>query len=130
MSRIVLVEDDAALCYALQSALERAGHRVVAFNNATTAWSAVGGDEALDLLISDVIFPIGQTNGLALLRTAKQHHPGVAVIVITGHEEAAAHARDEQDISVLMKPFELADLVTAAAAAIGQAKAMKHDFQA
>ncbi len=124
------MEDDAALCYAAQRALECAGYQVAAFNDATAAWPAVGRGHALDLLISDLIFPVGQTNGLALACNAQQHHPGGAVILITGHEEAAVHARGQRNTQVLMKPFELADFVTAAANGIAQAKAMLRHFQA
>jgi DNA-binding NtrC family response regulator len=82
-AQIVLAEDDPALCTVLDFALKDAGYDVRAYANANQAWDATGGPLELDLLVTDLSFPNGQTHGLAPSRNAISHHKSAAVLFIT-----------------------------------------------
>jgi DNA-binding NtrC family response regulator len=111
MHRVMLVDDDAAFCYAAQRALENSGFEVEAFQSTLAAWSHVGPRSRFDVLVVDLVFPPGQPNGLALARSAAQHRPGLPVVFISGFDDAMMIAKGDSDC-VLRKPVELATLVT------------------
>jgi DNA-binding response OmpR family regulator len=57
MSRLLLVEDDAALAEALQLALSGLGHDLVLAGSGETAVDLALGDEPVDLVLLDVMLP-------------------------------------------------------------------------
>lgn len=105
-AKVVLVEDDAELCSVLRHALQDVGCDVRAFCNANEAWDGVRSREEFDLLISDLSFPKGQTNGLSLSLNAIRHHRAMSVIYITARDDLAEIAR-QGGHPVLLKPFSL-----------------------
>jgi two-component system alkaline phosphatase synthesis response regulator PhoP len=109
-AQIVLAEDDPALCTVLNFALKDAGYDVRAYASANKAWDATGGPLELDLLVTDLSFPNGETNGLALSRNAISHHKSAAVLFITADANAAEFARDTGH-PVLLKPFTILTFV-------------------
>ena len=108
--KVIVVEDDAAFCYAVGKALENAGFAVETHVGSTAAWPFVGATAQLDLLVTDLLFPKGQPSGVALARSALYHHPGLPIIYMTAFEQAAEQATTEDGL-VLTKPIELATLV-------------------
>jgi CheY-like chemotaxis protein len=104
--RVIVVEDDAAFCYAVGRALERAGYNVETHVGSTEAWPFVGATAQFDLLLTDLVFPQGQPSGVALARSARYHHPGLPIIYMTAFVEAAEHANAEDGV-VLTKPIDL-----------------------
>jgi two-component system, cell cycle response regulator CpdR len=112
-AKILIAEDDDALRYAVQRALEDAGHEVEAYGNSLEAWDALRSGRPIDMVIVDLVFPPGQTNGLALARMAQQRRPRSALLIITAYSDAADLANKEQ-FAVVMKPFDVSVLVEAA----------------
>jgi DNA-binding NtrC family response regulator len=108
--KVIVVEDDAAFCYAVSKALERAGYEVEPHVRSTEAWPFIGTTATVDLLLTDLTFPRGQPNGIALARNARLHHPRLAVIYMTAHPDAADHAKVEGGF-VFQKPVELDALI-------------------
>jgi DNA-binding NtrC family response regulator len=108
--KVIVVEDDAAFCYAVGKALEQAGIDADIYLGSTEAWPAVGANARIDLLVTDLLFPKGQPTGVALARSALYHHPGLPIIYMTAFAQAAEQATTEDGI-VLIKPIELATLV-------------------
>jgi DNA-binding NtrC family response regulator len=108
--KVIVVEDDAAFCYAVGKALEQAGFDVETHTGSTEAWPFVGATAKLDLLVTDLLFPKGQPSGVALARSALYHHPGLPIIYMTAFDHAAEQATAEDGI-VLTKPLELDTLV-------------------
>jgi DNA-binding NtrC family response regulator len=108
--KVIVVEDDAAFCYAVGRALEKAGYQVETFTGSTSAWSSVGATATLDLLLTDLLFAKGQPSGVALARSAQYHHPGLPIIYMTAFEHAAEQANSEDGL-VLTKPIDLGVLV-------------------
>lgn len=83
-ARILVVDDDAAVCRVLGSALGAMGHE------SRTAASAEEADLWLssmdfDLVLLDIDLP--RMNGVELLAWALREHPDLAVIMLTGHAE-------------------------------------------
>jgi CheY-like chemotaxis protein len=108
--KVIVVEDDAAFCYAVGKALEHADFDVETHVGSTEAWPSVGATAKVDLLLTDLLFPKGQPSGVALARSALYHHPGLPIIYMTASDHAAEQAATE-DGFVLTKPIELATLV-------------------
>jgi DNA-binding NtrC family response regulator len=108
--KVVVVKDDAAFCYAVAKILENAGYEVESYNGSIQAWPFVGASGRFDLLLTDLVFPKGQPNGIALARSAKYHHPKLPVIYMTAYPWGADQAQAERG-PVLVKPIELQALV-------------------
>lgn len=108
--KVIVVEDDAAFSYAVGKTLEQAGYQVETHAGSTQAWPAVGPLADFDLLLTDLMFPTGQPSGIALARSARYYHPGLAVIYMTAYPYAADQAKVEDGI-VLVKPIDLDALV-------------------
>jgi len=104
--KVIVVEDDAAFCYAVGRALEHAGYAVETHIGSTEAWPFVGATAKFDLLVTDLLFPKGQPSGVALARSAQYHHPGLPIIYMTAFSDAAEHASTEDGV-LLTKPIDL-----------------------
>jgi CheY-like chemotaxis protein len=108
--KVIVVEDDAAFAYAVGKTLEKAGYQVETHAGSTEAWPAVGPSANFDLLLTDLMFPRGQPSGIALARSARYYHPGLAIIYMTAYPHAAEQA-DAEDGIVLVKPIDLGALI-------------------
>ena len=109
--RLLFVDDEEELVSAVVERLELRG---------IDAIGVTSGDEALhrlrngafDVVVIDVKMPgIG---GLDVLRTINQRHPGVKVVLMTGHgspEDVEAGLRLGA-VAFLQKPVDLEDLLT------------------
>ncbi len=105
---VLLAEDELLLRMSAARGLERLGYRVR---------QAADGEAALarleegrpDLLISDIRMP--GLDGIELARRARQRHPGLPVLLVTGYaDEAARAAVPALGVAVLEKPFTLKSL--------------------
>jgi CheY-like chemotaxis protein len=117
---VLIAENDRAVRELLRGVLE-ADHLKV--------WAASDGQEALaiaeawmvDLLVTDVVMP--RLDGFGLIRAVRRLYPTLPVIVTSGNDyyqdrplvEAAA---DLQVESVLLKPFDIAELERAVRTAL------------
>ena len=117
MSRVLVVDDDAAIRTVVAQALRRAGHEVV------TADSLAAADRALaaaapDVLITDVVLPDG--DGLDHLATVAQRWPDLPAIVFSARNTltTAVRATEAGAYEYLPKPFDLDALTAAVAGAL------------
>ncbi len=108
--KVIVVEDDPAFSYAVGKTLEQAGYEVETHADPTAAWTAVGAAAHFDLLLTDLMFPPGHPSGIALARSARYHHPRLAIIFMTAYPDAAGQAEMEDGI-VLRKPIDLNALI-------------------
>lgn len=116
---ILIVDDDAAVCWALEQALTRRAYRVEV---------ASGPDAALrscrrtrhDLVITDVRMPGG--SGLDLLEALHREHPGLPVVVTTayGSMDVAATAVARGAADFLPKPLDLERTLAVIERALGR----------
>ncbi|MEI6084720.1 MAG: response regulator, partial [Verrucomicrobiota bacterium] len=79
---ILLVDDEEALCNAAAKILTKEGYRVSFVHTAQEGLNKFS-TEVVDLLITDLMLP--DSDGIAVLKRAKEIRPTIEVIVITGH---------------------------------------------
>ncbi|RYD52610.1 MAG: sigma-54-dependent Fis family transcriptional regulator [Sphingobacteriales bacterium] len=82
--KILVVDDDNDMCVLLNRFLTRHGFEVIGINNGTAALAWLQ-KSAPDLMLTD--FRLDDMTGADLLVKAKELHPTVPVIIITGYSE-------------------------------------------
>jgi DNA-binding response OmpR family regulator len=113
MGRILLVEDEVLIAEMIEEALEDRGFQVRSAHTDRGAYDILEGEaRAFNVLIADVNLGPG-TSGFDVARRARELHPDLKVIYITGH---AAHLEKMgvRDSVMFPKPFypdDLADRV-------------------
>ncbi|HEY0332752.1 MAG TPA: response regulator [Stenotrophomonas sp.] len=109
--RILLVDDTDVVRMMVREVLLEAGYQVVDVPNATDALYELGSERVVDLLLSDVGLP--GMNGRELADAARLLRPNLPVLFVTGYTEGAATRQEflDRDMSLLLKPFSLQDLL-------------------
>ncbi len=113
---ILVVEDDARVRHATVEALSELGHMPIACTGGTQAIEILAARPEVALLITDVVMP-GMT-GPELVAAVTELHPGLPVLYVTGYVGEAADAAEFAGQEVLRKPFTIAGLERAVAAAL------------
>jgi two-component system alkaline phosphatase synthesis response regulator PhoP len=110
MSRIVVVEDDAAIAAGLAMNLRREGHDVRVAPDGIVGLEAAGGLD-VDLVVLDVMLP--GLNGYDLLRQLRERHPKRPVLMLSarGREGDRVLGLDLGADDYVTKPFSLAELL-------------------
>ena len=110
--RILLIEDEKELRERMAGALGLNSYSVRACGSAAEARQVFHEENGgFDLVLSDVVLPDGR--GPELASRFLKEQPGLAVLMVTGHTGEQAdwdHIR-EGDLSVLPKPFSVAQLL-------------------
>jgi two-component system, NtrC family, response regulator HydG len=103
--RILVVDDEPAVRFALVELLGDAGHAVRAAEHAPAALAALEG-EAADLVISDLSMPA--MNGLELLGEVRARHEATLFVLLTAHgdERVAVEALKLGAYDYIPKPFD------------------------
>jgi len=109
MSTLLLAEDDDASRKVYRALLESEGYVVVDVADGDAALDVLK-NQAIDLLVTDVMMP--GLSGIELLERARELHPGLRAIVITGSgtAEVALGALRNRACDFLTKPFHLKEL--------------------
>ncbi|MCA9617806.1 MAG: sigma-54-dependent Fis family transcriptional regulator [Myxococcales bacterium] len=104
--RVMVVDDDAAMCRLLESCLSGMGLEPISFNNADDALQRFSEGD-LDVVISDV--RMRGMSGLSLCARIADKRPDVPVIVITafGSMDTAVEAIRAGAHDFITKPFDL-----------------------
>ena len=92
---ILLIDDNAVQAATRQTILKRAGYDVIAVLNAERALEQIRNDDTVSpigLVITDHIMP--GMSGSTFVRSLRQSHPDLPVLVISGLEEAEAEYQD------------------------------------
>jgi DNA-binding NtrC family response regulator len=112
MPKLLLVEDDAALQFTIQTALEEKGYEVKAVSTTEEAMDRLQ-DEAFPIVISDIY--IDEHTGLDVLSAAKRKDPQCSVILMTGRAtiETVRAASRGGAFDYIAKPFELDTMLQA-----------------
>ena len=111
MQRLFVVDDDRQVLRYLTEMLQEAGFDTVACERYVDA-KALLSTSRPDLLLTDI--RLGAYNGLQLAIFARERHPGLPVVVLTGYEDPTL--RDEAvraGASFLVKPVPRAILIEA-----------------
>jgi DNA-binding NtrC family response regulator len=121
MQKILLVEDDPALQFTIQTALEEKGYAVDAASTTSEAIERLAGDP-YPIVVSDIY--IDERTGLDILDAAKRKDPLCSVILMTGRGtvETVMAATRGGAFDYIAKPFDfdvLFDAIERAEAARG-----------
>lgn len=112
-ARIIIIDDEPAIRDLMSGALQSAGHHVRSFADGAAALAVLRADlTSIDLVIVDLNMP--GLSGVDLISEMVVLHPNLPIVVCTGHgpKEVAAVIRDLDAITVITKPFALAELIT------------------
>jgi DNA-binding response OmpR family regulator len=106
-SKVLIVEDDAALRLLCRVNLELEGYRVLEAHRVEQAERALRAGE-VDLVLLDV--HIGPDDGVTLMRSLRRRGHPAPVVLFSGSAQLDAETRAEAD-DVVPKPFELEELL-------------------
>ena len=108
---ILVVEDDEDVLVVAAESLRELGYQVVTAGNAAQALEILRGDQAVELLLSDVIMP-GGMNGVQLTVEARRIRPELKVLLTSGYTAAALSLEHglPDNMNVVEKPYRREDL--------------------
>ena len=106
MSRILIVDDEASICWAFREFLADVGHDVCVAASAEEGFEIADGGE-LDAVVLDVRLP--GMDGLTALSRFREHVGPAPIIVMTafGNLETVVRAMEGGAFEYLVKPFDL-----------------------
>ncbi len=115
MARILLIDDDAAVRYALKQVLERAGHQVEEANDGMVGIDVYNATRP-DIVVTDIIMP--NQEGIETIIKLKRMAPEIAIIAMsgggrTGNRDYLGMAEKLGAAKVMPKPFRPRELVEA-----------------
>lgn len=108
---VLLVDDEAIVRSSLAREIEQNNYEVDTAADGEEAIAKLGAPFVYDLVITDLIMP--HSNGISVLRAAKERSPETCVIILTGHGdmnyavEALQHGADD----FLCKPCQIDELL-------------------
>jgi two-component system cell cycle response regulator CpdR len=111
MARILIAEDEEALCAMCARGLVMDGHQVKTACDGSDALDVLARENGeFDLLLTDIRMPI--MDGIALALTAARDFPDLTILLMTGYadQRERAHGLDALIHDVITKPFTLATL--------------------
>ena len=123
MARILIAEDEEALRNFIARALRQDGHTVTTANDGAEALDVLARERgAFELLLTDIRMPV--MDGIALALAAARDHPAVTILLMTGYADQRERASglDALVQSIIAKPFTLAEIKFAVAAALAGSK--------
>lgn len=128
-ARVLIADDDTAMCGFCSRALEKAGHAVTTAMDADGALAALRGDGPFDLLLADIQMP--GLSGLELARIARELDPAIAVVIMTGHSSPdTVYASVRRGVAdYLTKPFELEELTAVVEEALHKRRMLQESLR-
>jgi len=127
--RVLVVDDEPAICRALTTALERAGYAAIAAQSGDGALARLA-SEPVDVMLIDLRIP--DTRGDVVFELAAATHPHLRTqtLFMTGDlSERAQKLIASCKCPMLRKPFELREMI-AAVGALAPRRAMDQDQSA
>jgi len=127
MTRILIVDDDAALLRLLSLRLRHEGHEVIEANSGEAALAKLD-HELPALLITDL--RMGGMDGLQLFEAVHRCHPLLPVLMLTAHGTIpdAVKALQRGVFGYITKPFEARELMAEVDRALVASKALGADM--
>ncbi len=121
MSRILIVDDEASICWAFRESLGDLGHHVEVAATAEDGLR-IAGSNPLDAVVLDVRLP--GMDGLTAMRSFRDRIGHAPIIIITafGNLETAVRALEGGAFDYLVKPFDLDQATTVVARALEKKK--------
>jgi len=116
--RILVVDDEPAVLVTYCLILEQKGYQVAAAATAVEARDALDGQQ-LDLMLCDLSLQ-GQDSGFDVIAYAREQHPSLPCILLTGYADPAIEQRAQsQGLLVLFKPIQIREFLRTIAEHLG-----------
>jgi DNA-binding NtrC family response regulator len=111
---VLVVDDDAQMRRITVRQLSDLGYRVIESENAESAAKLLAENDALDLLLSDVVMP-GAMDGIDLAQWATVTRSGLRCLLMSGFSDLAGCEQRLKalNLPLLSKPFRRGDLANA-----------------
>ncbi|MBV1884441.1 MAG: nitrogen regulation protein NR(I) [Pseudomonadales bacterium] len=109
--KVWIIDDDRSIRWVLDKALSKEGIEISCFENGDTAVSKL--DKAQpDVIITDIRMP--GIDGLELLKSIREDHPDLPVIIMTAHSDLDSAVASYQGgaFEYLPKPFDIDEAVS------------------
>jgi len=112
--RVLLVEDEDLIRLVTSEILQNEGFEVVEAWNGDEAARLLDGPDSFDILVTDVQMP-GTLDGVEVAIYARQRHPGIPVLVVSGYAaRLMSRLRGLDPAAVFIgKPYRLEEIMTA-----------------
>jgi len=112
--KVLLVEDEGLIRLVASQILEDEGFEVVEAWSGDEAARLLDGPDSFDILFTDVQMP-GTLDGVEVAIHARQRHPGIPVLVVSGYAaRLMSRLRGLDPAAVFIgKPYSLKEVVTA-----------------
>ncbi|WP_439106298.1 nitrogen regulation protein NR(I) [Congregibacter sp.] len=116
-----IVDDDQSIRWVLEKALSQADIARECFADAESMLQRLEDDQP-DVVISDIRMP--GMDGLDLLKSIREHHPDLPVIITTAHSDldSAVASYQQGAFEYLPKPFDIDEVVAVTERALAQAR--------
>lgn len=109
MTRVLLVEDEADLLSIVSETLDVHGIAVTEAETGAKAIEILSRESTFDFVVSDIAMP-GNVSGIDVAHEVEQSHPGVRVILVSGHP--LSHFPPlPKNTKFLPKPYRVKQLV-------------------
>ncbi len=113
MAKVLLVDDEEMVRYALGKALRKAGHEVLEAADGVKVPSIIE-TEGADILVTDIIMP--DQEGLGTIREVRGQYPRLPIVAMSGGGRMAgtdylAMAKSLGADAILSKPFDKSELL-------------------
>jgi len=107
--RVLVVDDEPALLRLLGIRLAEEGYEVLQASSPRQGLAMLS-EHDVDVMVTDIVMP-HTLDGIALARRAREAHPDLAIVFMTGYadDDQRRHARTLGEI--IDKPFPMADLL-------------------
>jgi signal transduction histidine kinase/FixJ family two-component response regulator len=118
---VFVLDDESGIILLCQRLLERAGFQVTSFSDPPAALAMLE-EQTPDLLLVDIRMPV--LDGFQVIDRARQRHPDMAVVVMTGFGtvETAIEALRRGADGLILKPFRGNELVQSVQRALEQSQ--------
>lgn len=109
---ILVLEDEADVRQTLCEQLHQLGYLTLEAENSEQALTLLAAAPDIDFLLSDLMLP-GRLSGAEVVQFARQHYPGLALLLTSGQDLRPADNPALPDVELLRKPFTRAQLAQA-----------------
>jgi CheY-like chemotaxis protein len=119
MPRVLIADDEESMRMLVARAIAMDGHETVTAQDGAEALEIlIREDGAFDVLLTDIQMPV--MDGIALALAAARDFPNVTILLMTGFADQRERASGLNAIAhdVITKPFSVADVRSAVAAAL------------
>ncbi len=109
---ILVLEDEADVRQTLCEQLHQLGYLTLEAENSEQALALLDAAPDIDFLLSDLMLP-GRLSGAEVVQFARQHYPGLALLLISGQDLRPADNPALPEVELLRKPFTRTQLAQA-----------------